>query len=431
MCKVTNSSRNVTPFGGLFFIFDALSKLGVSGLISEHLGGRAPQCLYSYSDIVLSFFANSLTGGERYADLEHLKGALKEQSYLKLPSPDTLEYASRELKSATVFTKAMNNKGLYITHETNRIDSMNRLLVGLALKTGHLQPRGAACTLDFDNTISENEKQDSKYTYKKMTGYHPGIATINKVAVHLENRNGNTPASYGQPELLGRCLTNLLSAGIGIGRFRADSASYNAAVIDLAESFLIQFFIRAKSSGSLNAACAEGKDWKHGVVGGNKVEATSIHYKPTGSKSAYRVVAVRSRKPSCQLDLFTGDLYEYRCIITNDYLTPDFEVVEFYNQRGASENVNKSLLEDFNMSRLPHPDMDTNTVSMYFSCIANTLFEWVKSVLAKGKAAGVEQGIRTKALLNRYIAVAAEYIEKGAQKIMTMFTKKQYHILRI
>ena len=40
-----------------------------------------------------------------------------------------------------------------------------------------------------------------------------------------------------------------------------------------------------------------------------------------------------------QTDLFYGDNCIYRCILTNDWDSTEQEVIEYYNQRGSSEQT--------------------------------------------------------------------------------------------
>jgi hypothetical protein len=63
MDKVTLSSKNITPFGGLNFILEAINKANLPQFIDSKLGYRSPNAVYSYSDITLSLLCNSLTQG--------------------------------------------------------------------------------------------------------------------------------------------------------------------------------------------------------------------------------------------------------------------------------------------------------------------------------------------------------------------------------
>jgi hypothetical protein len=69
MDKVIHSSKNITPFGGLNFIFKAIKSKGLDVFIDKGIGHRSKTAVYSYSDIVLSLFSNSLCNGDYISDL--------------------------------------------------------------------------------------------------------------------------------------------------------------------------------------------------------------------------------------------------------------------------------------------------------------------------------------------------------------------------
>lgn len=73
MYKVKQSSKNITPFGGLNFIYSAISKKGIDTFLDKKMGVRDPRAQYSYSDIILSLLGNSLSQGEYLSDLEQFK----------------------------------------------------------------------------------------------------------------------------------------------------------------------------------------------------------------------------------------------------------------------------------------------------------------------------------------------------------------------
>ena len=102
MDKITHSSKNITPFGGLNFIYQAMNRMGLDKFINEQLGFRSVLAQYSYSDIVYSLFGNALTQGSFVADLEVLKEKYSKQVFNKIPSPDTVEYVCQELKTSNI-----------------------------------------------------------------------------------------------------------------------------------------------------------------------------------------------------------------------------------------------------------------------------------------------------------------------------------------
>jgi hypothetical protein len=70
MDKVTTSSKNVTPFGGLNLIYNAINKAGIPSFLDNQMGFRNIRAEYSYSDIVLSLFGNSLCQCSYISDLK-------------------------------------------------------------------------------------------------------------------------------------------------------------------------------------------------------------------------------------------------------------------------------------------------------------------------------------------------------------------------
>ena len=60
MRKIKQSSKNITPFGGLNFIYNAIKQSKSDVFIDEKLGYRNFRAHYSYSDIVLSLLVLSL-----------------------------------------------------------------------------------------------------------------------------------------------------------------------------------------------------------------------------------------------------------------------------------------------------------------------------------------------------------------------------------
>ena len=237
--KLNNLQRILLLFGGLNFIYNAINRSKIDTFIDQKLGYRNFRAHYSYSDIVLSLLGNSLCNGEYVSDLENLKNKFSHQYFTKIPSPDTVEYACQELK--TVTEQDTTTKG--IVHQFNYDNQKNKALISLCIKTGQLKVREKH-TMDFDNVVLENEKQDATKSYKGSNAYHPNFIFIRRLPIHIENHNGNTPAKYKQLETLKRCFNNLKDNNIEIEHFRADSASYQQEVIEFLSENVQYFYIR-------------------------------------------------------------------------------------------------------------------------------------------------------------------------------------------
>lgn len=90
--------------------------------------------------------------------METLKSRLSKALSQFVPSPDTVEYASQELKVEKLvitITKDTN-------HEINENPKFNELLPSLCVALGLIPQNTEGLTLDFDHVINENEKWDSK-----------------------------------------------------------------------------------------------------------------------------------------------------------------------------------------------------------------------------------------------------------------------------
>jgi hypothetical protein len=428
MNEVTNSEKKVSPFGGINFIYQAVLKKGLPEFLNNELVYRGICAKYTHSDVVLSLFTKSLTQGTRLSDLETVKAKLAGQQFSPIPSPDTVEYVCQRLKQSNQVKTTIDG----IVHELNYDNRLNVLLIRLAVKCNQLKPSDKqGYILDYDNVVIENEKQDARFSYKKTKAYHPGFAFIGRIPVHIENRNGNTPAGYGQKETIGRCLVNLHKEGIRVSAFRGDSASYQKEVIELMARQGIKFYIRMQDFKGIRETFADLKDWQAVRINEQKKEVCSTGYKFKGSDKTYRVVVTRTLKKSNQLDAFEGRDYHYQAIITNDNDKSEQEVIGFYNQRGDSEKSNCYLLNDFNLSHLPFMDMDTNTVYMYLMAMCATLFEWIKQVLVANKTLGISIAMRAKAVCFRYIVVACCWVSHARKTVIRVFSKQRYHVLQV
>lgn len=429
MNKATQSSKNITPFGGLNFIYNAIQRAGLDTFLDKELGSRSIYARYSRSNVVLSLLGNCLCRGEYIADLATLKKKFSNQTFSKIPSADTVEYVCQELKTVTVTEQSEYDEK--ITHQINYNTALNNSLVALCVKTKQLQSDVTNYTLDFDNVVIATEKQDAKMSYKMIKGYHPNFAFIGRLPVHIENHNGNTPAKYAQAETLKRCFDNLDKHQIKIEHFRADSASYQKEVIDLISQKASYFYVRITDFAGIREHCGKIKNWENIEINHEKKEVASTLYAPFGEKQNYRIVVTRVKKKTQQIDFESQSAYDYYGIMTSNYQLSNQEIIAFYNWRGDSENSNRYLLNDFNLHHLPFPDMDTNTVYMYLMAMCSILFDWTKLILVKNKTENITLTMRIKAICFHYVTVAANFVYHSRQKIIQVFSSQQYQILKI
>ena len=123
--KVAIKSGNVTPFGGIFYVMDKISRLGIPSLIDHVLGLRCTTYGYQYSDILSSVFYTYYCGGDHVEDIGHHLGAhLKLRPDTRIPSPDTVLRGIKELSMENI--QYQSDSG--IPYSFNTGDKLNGLL---------------------------------------------------------------------------------------------------------------------------------------------------------------------------------------------------------------------------------------------------------------------------------------------------------------
>ena len=92
-------------------------------------------------------------------------------------SSDTILRAIKELPQENVSYTSDTGKH----YDFNTADTLNTLLLNCMFASVQLK---------------EGEKYDAKPTYKKFSGYRPGVAVIGDLIVGIENSDGNTKVPF-------------------------------------------------------------------------------------------------------------------------------------------------------------------------------------------------------------------------------------------
>jgi hypothetical protein len=424
--KVTNSGEKVSAFGGFNFVFNSFRQSGISELIDRELGQRVKTVGFQYSDIFVNHLSVFFNGGDCTEDLsEHLKEDLLLVMGMNVCSPDTVLRAGKELSCPS---KVSVNPVTGVVHEFNINLKLNDLMIKSMLVTGQLET-GKKYDLDYDNVVLPNEKYDSKNTYKKTNGYQPGVATIGNLPVYIEGRNGNSPAKYQQDKTISRAFGIFGSNGISIGRFRADSASYQQSVIEEVEKNADTFYIRAQRCAAMEERIMGLSGWQKIRLGVQEMEVVDIDdYMPFSGNQKYRLVISRIRRKDKQTDIFSGEAYTYRAIITNDREMGNREIVSFYNARGESEKVFDVMNNDFGWSKMPYSFLSENTAFMIMTAIYANFYSYIIVQYSK-KLTWLKSNFRIKKFIFRFITVAAKWIRTGRRHVLKLYTEKNYRPL--
>lgn len=422
--KVQKISTNVSPFAGISFVNNSFNETGMSQLIDKELGARVKTIGFSYSDIIKTQFNIFYSGGDCAEDIQtHLGKHLKSIPGNHVPSADTILRGIKEL--STQNTSFTSNQGK--TYDFNINKQLNLLNIKSLLLTKQLE-KDTYYDFDYDNQIIATEKYDTKRTYKHTKGYFPGIATIGNKIVYIENRDGNANVKLEQASTLSRAYNLLKENGIKINRSRMDAGSYSKDIINEVASNSKLFYIRANKCAELFRQIIEIEKWETVEINYKIYEVASISFTQFFEEENYRLVIMREKSDDNQIDMFTGDTFIYRSILTNDWQSTEKEVIEYYNQRGSSEKLFDVMNNDFGWKHLPCSFMNENTVYLIIMAMAKNFYNYFV-VKVSNVFENINPTTRLKRFIFRFISVAGKWVYTGRQWVLKLFTDKPYEAL--
>lgn len=424
--KIQNSSA-ISPFGGLNFVLKEFETLGLNNLLKESLPILPIQSTYSWKDIFYTYWSILFCGGECAEDISINLGRGLKTPYMKCPSPDRLLNRLKEL--AEPKTSIQKNRSLAI-NEISTNYRLSILNIKLLKKVGLLKAQNLV--LDYDNTIIYTDKSDAKMTYKKDKGYFPGVGIVGNIIVYIENRNGNSAPHSMQDDTIDRMMHLLESQNIKVDCFRADSASYQFSTITTARKYFKRIFVRAKINASTNKAIASITNWEEIGNGQQRGSVSFIPFpdaarraKKKGLLEEYRLIVTREKRRDGQLNLFTGECYEYKAVMTNDFEMSDEQVVEFYNQRGKQEREFDILKNEFAWNKIPFSKLEQNTVFLYITAMCRNIYQYIICKFSK-IFKHLSSHFRLKKFIFRFICIPAKWINTGRQLKLRIYGEIGY-----
>ncbi len=424
--KIIKSQQQITPFGGLTFVYQFLEHKQIGQLINTYLYDLPNQSRYTWKDIIYSLWAIPFCGGDCIEDLSiNLKNYIQAIPYFNVPSSDSVLKRLKELAKPqqTIISKYYGK-----SHNFSINMALNKLNLKLIKKMGGIN--NDTIILDYDNTILVNKKADSRMTYIKQKGYCPGVGIIGDKVVYVENRNGNSDAQTFQDKTVNRMFKLLKSEGIKIDVFRADSASYQLQVIEAAKKYANKFYIKARINQAVANAINNINKWTPIEINNEELLLGSTTYVPFHcsksfrkkdmSLSSYRLVVMKMPRKDGQTNLFTNEAFLYKAIITNDYEMSDIEIFNFYNQRGASEKEFDVLKNDFGWNNIPFSNLNENTVYMILTAMCRNVFSYVIKLFSIGNKL-LRANFRIKKFIFRFVILPAKWLVRGRQSVLNIY----------
>tara|TARA_B100001146_G_C16164475_1_gene427222 strand:+ start:117 stop:1403 length:1287 start_codon:yes stop_codon:yes gene_type:complete len=425
MIKILDSK--LSPFGGLHLIHNKLKKKKLSHFIDDKLGDRVKTVGYNYSDILITRIYTSFCGGSATEDVNYIReNTLSHLKNFTAPSADTILRGDIELSTPCDFLKTASGTENKINVNTR----MNQLLIGCAKHFDIFQTTSETQDLiyDFDHQFIATEKYDATYSYKKKKGYFPGVVSIGGVPVYIEGRNGNCNVKTEQLPTHQRAIEALAHQGIYPNRVRMDAGSYIKEVVNFFHSKNTLFTIRANQSEALLEAASSSTEWNKSSIGIQDMEVTSLAY--LFGDAAHRVVAYRVPNKTKQINAITKDACKYMFIITNDWEINEKQVIEFYNERGASEKIFDIQNNDFNWNCMPHSFLEENTVYLIIMAMAHIIYKWLLVIFSK-HLDGLTNTSRLKKFIFRFVALVAKVTRSGRREIIAIATHNKNLIQQI
>lgn len=419
--KVQKLTDTVSPLAGISFVNRLFDNVGMSNLIDNELGQRTRVTGYQYSEIIRNLSNVFISGGDSIEDINtYLKEHLQTIPSNRVPSPDTVLRGINELSVDN--SKFVSNSGN--TYDFNINLKLNQLNIKSLILTEQLKA-GKFYDFDYDNQVIANKKYDAKRTYKKNKGYVPGIATIGDKIVYIENRDGNANVKFEQAATLKRAYALLESENIQVNRSRMDAGSYAKEIIDIVDKNSNLFYIRANKSAKLLLQIKEIINWQTVEINYKNYQVASLDFTQFYEDRKYRLVIMREQSKSNQIDAFTQDTFAYRSILTNDRISTEKEVIEYYNQRGASEKTFDIMNNDFGWKHLPFSFLNQNGAFMIIMAMIKNFYNYVVRKVSE-VFSDIKPTTRLKRFIFKFISVAGKWKYQGRQWILKLYTHRPY-----
>ena len=406
--KLERTDETLTAHGGLALLAEFNHGLGLCALVDRYVPGPGSNRGYAPSVFVDRLILMLQAGGRSLEDLRELRreaGLLRLLDRAALPDPDTLGDWLRRMGAPQT-----EHAGLVGLGQVRDV-----LTARLLRRDGH-----EAYTLDVDATLIEGEKRDARWSYQGVRGYMPLLGFLFETPLCLvdEFREGNVSPGAGHLAFYRACKARL-PVGKRLARYRADSASYQAELINELEADQVRWAITADQDVAVKAVIAgvPTEAWQEPALGCGYQVADAVHTMQA-TKAAFRLSIKREARP--QDDLFeqaTGP-YAYHVVASNwpEEEKSAHEVLVWHNQRGQAENFNKELKHGLEMEQMPCGESWANAVFFRIGALAYNLFIGFKRLACP--AAWASQTIAT--VRWKLVQVAGRILRHAGQVVLRL-----------
>jgi hypothetical protein len=282
-------------------------------------------------------------------------------------------------------------------------------------------------TIDLDSTVCETYgllKQGGQgFTYTKVRGYHPLLATAAESGevLHCRLRGGRAGSSRGAGGFVNETLLRVRRAcAQGPLQLRADSGFYSKTVAEACRRQGCRFSISAKVKKAMWSAMAAIPEeawrpipyWLEGAADVAEVPYLAFAHRNNGKQIGGYPVRLIVRRvqptPGSQLQL-QGVLYRYHAFIT-DREGETLELEADHRRHAVVENTIRDLKYGVGLNHLPSGKFGANAAWLALNVLAHNLARWL-SRLVFGPIL-----LSTKRLRRRLFALPARLVRGAGRR---------------
>lgn len=386
--KLQSTNEKLTPRTGVAIFGEYLKGINLESLCNTNLPLAKHPNGYTPFEFIYPLILMLHSGGRVLDDIKEIRLDTALSTLLKMDN----------IPTASAFTKYLHK---HKTIGEDGIRKINKQFLKRFLKS----IKSEELILDIDATFIEAHKNTAKWSYKNAPGYMPMVGHINGgYVIDVDFKEGNEAPASKNLEFIKQCQGQL-PIGVKFDRFRADSASYQAAIFNHCDKENILFTVTAKKNKNVFDSIKDIKDdtWQ---FFSKREKVSEFTHTMQDTDNAFRMIVIKKDitpiLPTMEEYISDEMMMQYQdeiyyCIATNDNDLSSEEIIKLHRQRGeTSENKIKELKNGFNMSYLPTSNTQANAFYFAIGTLAYNLFLLFKQILDSNMQKHTVKTIRYK-----------------------------------
>ena len=386
--KLQSTNEKLTPRTGVAIFGEYLKGINLESLCNTNLPLAKHPNGYTPFEFIYPLILMLHSGGRVLDDIKEIRLDTALSTLLKMDN----------IPTASAFTKYLHK---HKTIGEDGIRKINKQFLKRFLKS----IKSEELILDIDATFIEAHKNTAKWSYKNAPGYMPMVGHINGgYVIDVDYKEGNEAPASKNLEFIKQCQGQL-PIGVKFDRFRADSASYQAAIFNHCDKENILFTVTAKKNKNVFDSIKDIKDdtWQ---FFSKREKVSEFTHTMQDTDNAFRMIVIKKDitpiLPTMEEYISDEVMMQYQdeiyyCIATNDNDLSSEEIIKLHRQRGeTSENKIKELKNGFNMSYLPTSNTQANAFYFAIGTLAYNLFLLFKQILDSNMQKHTVKTIRYK-----------------------------------